>query len=189
MCGCLLVTLLSATACRQAWRDSSVGPCSGEVGLVSCTPRRKRDVSDAASSSEALVFRPTIFWSWKWTAFRSYDAAPLRCEQEKTALFQLGAGKAPVWKGQQWASCANFPDQGYSCFNAPPFRQTASALGAMSGKAGGLMAPLLNMMVVYHWSIPPLQQCFTGRWGARLPAPWDQDLPESADKAESNRWR
>uniref|UniRef100_A0A3B4T6D8 Solute carrier family 22 member 13a n=1 Tax=Seriola dumerili TaxID=41447 RepID=A0A3B4T6D8_SERDU len=33
-------------------------------------------------------------------------------------------------------------------------RQTATALGAISGRTGGLLAPLLNILAMYHWVIP-----------------------------------
>ncbi|XP_070774952.1 solute carrier family 22 member 13-like [Enoplosus armatus] len=33
-------------------------------------------------------------------------------------------------------------------------RQTATALGAMSARKGGLLAPLLNMLAMYNWVIP-----------------------------------
>ncbi|KAL3054780.1 hypothetical protein OYC64_017668 [Pagothenia borchgrevinki] len=70
-------------------------------------------------------------------------------------------------------------------------RQTATALGAMSARAGGMMAPLLNMLVVFHWSIPPaVFGSFTlvaGALSFLLPETRNKELPESADEVEKNR--
>ncbi|KAF3858587.1 hypothetical protein F7725_011788 [Dissostichus mawsoni] len=70
-------------------------------------------------------------------------------------------------------------------------RQTATALGAMSARAGGMMAPLLNMLVVFHWSIPAaVFSSFTmvaGALGFLLPETRNKELPESADEVENKR--
>ncbi|XP_068557775.1 solute carrier family 22 member 13-like [Cebidichthys violaceus] len=72
-----------------------------------------------------------------------------------------------------------------------PVRQTATALGAMSGRLGGLLAPLLNILAVYHWAIPTtVFSSFTLVSGALcflLPETRRKELPESADEAENNR--
>ncbi|XP_034087996.1 solute carrier family 22 member 13 [Gymnodraco acuticeps] len=70
-------------------------------------------------------------------------------------------------------------------------RQTATALGAMSARIGGVMSPLLNMLVVFHWSIPPaVFSSFTlvaGALSFLLPETRNKELPESADEVENNR--
>ncbi|KAJ4918256.1 hypothetical protein JOQ06_024443 [Pogonophryne albipinna] len=70
-------------------------------------------------------------------------------------------------------------------------RQTATALGAMSARAGGVMSPLLNMLAVFHWSIPPaVFSSFTlvaGALSFLLPETRNKELPESADEVENNR--
>ncbi|XP_051269358.1 solute carrier family 22 member 13-like isoform X1 [Dicentrarchus labrax] len=70
-------------------------------------------------------------------------------------------------------------------------RQTATALGAMSGRAGGLVAPLLNILATYHWVIPTtvfsILTLVSGALGFLLPETRRKELPESADEAETNR--
>ncbi|XP_056277376.1 solute carrier family 22 member 13-like [Pseudoliparis swirei] len=70
-------------------------------------------------------------------------------------------------------------------------RQTATALGAISGRVGGLLAPLLNILAVYHWAIPTIVfsslTLVSGALCLLLPETKSKDLPESADGAEDNR--
>ncbi|TNN50140.1 Solute carrier family 22 member 13 [Liparis tanakae] len=69
--------------------------------------------------------------------------------------------------------------------------QTATALGAISGRFGGLLAPLLNILAVYHWTIPTIVfsslTLVSGALCLLLPETKNKDLPESADEAEVNR--
>ncbi|XP_071347952.1 solute carrier family 22 member 13-like [Trachinotus anak] len=70
-------------------------------------------------------------------------------------------------------------------------RQTATALGAISGRTGGLLAPLLNILAMYHWVIPiTVYSSFTlvsGALGFLLPETRRRELPETAHEAENNR--
>ncbi|XP_070774953.1 solute carrier family 22 member 13-like [Enoplosus armatus] len=70
-------------------------------------------------------------------------------------------------------------------------RQTATALGCMSARTGGLLAPLLNMLAMYNWVIPitvfSSLTLVSGALGFLLPETRTKELPESADEAESNR--
>ncbi|XP_074506509.1 solute carrier family 22 member 13-like [Sebastes fasciatus] len=70
-------------------------------------------------------------------------------------------------------------------------RQTATALGAISGRIGGLLAPLLNILAVYHWVIPTTVfsglTLISGGLSFLLPETRRKELPESADEAENNR--
>ncbi|XP_054452033.1 solute carrier family 22 member 13-like [Anoplopoma fimbria] len=70
-------------------------------------------------------------------------------------------------------------------------RQTATALGAIAGRLGGLLAPLLNILAMYHWSIPTtVFSGFTlvsGALGFLLHETRRKELPESADEVENNR--
>ncbi|KAF7222966.1 solute carrier family 22 member 13 isoform X1 [Nothobranchius furzeri] len=70
-------------------------------------------------------------------------------------------------------------------------RQTATALGSMSGRTGGLVAPLLNMLAVYHWAIPiAVSSSLTlvsGALGVLLPETRRKELPETVEDAENNR--
>ncbi|XP_068427774.1 solute carrier family 22 member 13-like [Clinocottus analis] len=72
-------------------------------------------------------------------------------------------------------------------------RQTATALGAISARLGGLLAPLLNILAVYHWAIPTTVfsslTLISGALCLLLPETRSKDLPESADEAENNRDR
>ncbi|XP_074506507.1 solute carrier family 22 member 13-like [Sebastes fasciatus] len=70
-------------------------------------------------------------------------------------------------------------------------RQTATAFGAMAARAGGALAPLLNMLAVYHWSIPTAVFSslilISGALGFLLPETRSKELPESADEAKNYR--
>ncbi|XP_023140305.2 solute carrier family 22 member 13-like isoform X1 [Amphiprion ocellaris] len=70
-------------------------------------------------------------------------------------------------------------------------RQSATALGSIAGRAGSIVAPLLNMLSVYHWAIPiSILSSFTiisGALGLLLPETRNKELPETASDAEGNR--
>ncbi|XP_068557574.1 solute carrier family 22 member 13-like [Cebidichthys violaceus] len=71
------------------------------------------------------------------------------------------------------------------------FRQTASGLGSIASRAGGLLAPLLNILAVYHWSIPTIVfsslTLISGALSFVLPETRRKELPDSTDEAEGNR--
>uniref|UniRef100_A0A3Q2Y9C6 Solute carrier family 22 member 13a n=1 Tax=Hippocampus comes TaxID=109280 RepID=A0A3Q2Y9C6_HIPCM len=76
-----------------------------------------------------------------------------------------------------------------SCFSG--FRQTASGVGSIASRAGGLIAPLVNMLAMYHWSIPVISfsglTLLSGGLCFILPETRGKELPDSFDEAESNR--
>uniref|UniRef100_A0A3Q0RM86 Solute carrier family 22 member 13a n=1 Tax=Amphilophus citrinellus TaxID=61819 RepID=A0A3Q0RM86_AMPCI len=77
-----------------------------------------------------------------------------------------------------------------STFLPSCFRPTATALGSISARLGSLLAPLLNMLAMYHSAIPIVVfSCLTllgGALGFLLPETKRRELPETAEEAESN---
>ena len=73
----------------------------------------------------------------------------------------------------------------------PSFRQTAVGLGCTAGRVAGLIAPLLNMLAIYHHSIPiAVFSSFAVVSGALtllLPETSKKELPDLIDEVEDNR--
>uniref|UniRef100_A0A3P9C0J2 Solute carrier family 22 member 13a n=1 Tax=Maylandia zebra TaxID=106582 RepID=A0A3P9C0J2_9CICH len=73
------------------------------------------------------------------------------------------------------------------------FRQTATALGSISARLGGLLAPLLNLLAMYHSVIPiTVFSCLTligGFLGFLLPETKRKELPETTEEAERNGYQ
>lgn len=69
------------------------------------------------------------------------------------------------------------------------FRQTASGLGSIVGRIGGLMAPLVNILAMYHPSLPTIVfgslSIISGSLGFLLPETRRKELPESIHEAEN----
>lgn len=73
---------------------------------------------------------------------------------------------------------------------AAAFRQTASGLGSIVSRIGGLMSPLVNMLGMYHPSIPTVifstLSITSGGLCFLLPETRRKELPESILEAENN---
>uniref|UniRef100_A0A3Q0RHN8 Solute carrier family 22 member 13a n=1 Tax=Amphilophus citrinellus TaxID=61819 RepID=A0A3Q0RHN8_AMPCI len=74
-----------------------------------------------------------------------------------------------------------------STFLPSCFRPTATALGSISARLGSLLAPLLNMLAMYHSAIPIVVfSCLTllgGALGFLLPETKRRELPETAEES------
>lgn len=70
------------------------------------------------------------------------------------------------------------------------FRQTASGLGSIASRVGGLVSPLVNLLGIYHPAIPTIifssLSIISGGLCFLLPETRRKELPESILDAESN---
>ncbi|XP_062385408.1 solute carrier family 22 member 13 [Sardina pilchardus] len=70
-------------------------------------------------------------------------------------------------------------------------RQTATGLGATATRVAGMLAPVVNLLAVYHWTIPTLVfSSFAlagGATGFLLPETRRMELPDSTEEAEGKR--
>ncbi|KAI1904349.1 hypothetical protein AGOR_G00004740 [Albula goreensis] len=67
-------------------------------------------------------------------------------------------------------------------------RQTANGLGAMATRVAGMLSPVLNMLAVYHWTIPILVYSGLSIAGGAmciiLPETRRKELPDSTEELE-----
>ncbi|XP_061784504.1 solute carrier family 22 member 13-like [Nerophis lumbriciformis] len=70
-------------------------------------------------------------------------------------------------------------------------RQTAFGLGTILCRVGSLIAPLINMLAMYHWSIPTVSFSvlilISGGLSFLLPETCGTELPETTEEVERNR--
>lgn len=84
-----------------------------------------------------------------------------------------------------------WPKHGGVIYSLSPIRQTATALGAIAGRVGALLAPLLNVLGMYHWFIPTTVfssiTLISGALGFLLPETRRKELPDSTDEVGNKK--
>ncbi|XP_062337544.1 solute carrier family 22 member 13 [Osmerus eperlanus] len=70
-------------------------------------------------------------------------------------------------------------------------RQTATGLGSIAIRVAGMLSPLLNLLVMFHWAIPTIVYSSLSLAGGALvfllPETRRTELPDSTDEAEGKR--
>ncbi|XP_046883940.1 solute carrier family 22 member 13 [Hypomesus transpacificus] len=70
-------------------------------------------------------------------------------------------------------------------------RQTATGLGSIAIRVAGMLSPLLNLLVMFHWAIPTIVYSSLSLAGGALvfllPETTRTELPDSTDEAEGKR--
>uniref|UniRef100_A0A8C6UIX5 Solute carrier family 22 member 13a n=1 Tax=Neogobius melanostomus TaxID=47308 RepID=A0A8C6UIX5_9GOBI len=99
--------------------------------------------------------------------------------QDKAIFVTLFAALGRIFSNMAGSICSVYVQELFPT----SLRQTASGLGNIACRAGGLLSPVVNMLVMYHWTIPIVVYSslmfLSGALGFLLPETRRRELPDS----------
>lgn len=99
--------------------------------------------------------------------------------QDKAAFVTLFATLGRIFSNMAGSICSVYVQELFPT----SLRQSASGLGNIASRAGGLLSPVVNMLVMFHWTVPVVVYSslmfLSGALGFLLPETRRRELPDS----------
>lgn len=107
--------------------------------------------------------------------------------QDKAIFVTLLASLGRIASNMAGAICSVYVQELFPT----SLRQTASGLGNIASRSGGLLSPVVNMLVMYHWTVPIVVYSslmfLSGAMGFLLPETKRSELPDSTADVEKRK--
>lgn len=107
--------------------------------------------------------------------------------QDRAILVTLLASLGRIFSNMAGSICSVYVQELFPT----SLRQTASGLGNIASRSGGLLSPVVNMLVMYHWTVPVVVYSslmfLSGAMGFLLPETGRSELPDSTADVEKRK--